>query len=94
MLYHLLDRDSSINVPIKHPAYQIYAVFAHDVWNAKVAVHYLVDAVEWVLFINNCVEKYAESPNVLLLAAIWLPGEDFWCGVIWKMLDSETKKPK
>jgi hypothetical protein len=45
-------------------------------------VHDLVDAVEGVFLVYDCVEQDAEGPDVLLFAAVGGPGEDFRGGVI------------
>ena len=37
----------------------------------------LVDAVEWVFFVDEGVEEDAEGPDVLLFAAVGFPLEDF-----------------
>lgn len=82
MTYDLLDGDSSVDISIEHSADQIYAVFAHNVRYSKVTVHYLVDAVERILLVDNGVEKDAESPDILLLAAVRLASENFWRCII------------
>jgi hypothetical protein len=45
-------------------------------------VHDLVNAVEWVLLVDDGVEENAEGPNVLLLSTVRLAGKDFGSGVI------------
>ena len=50
-----LDANTPLDVPVQHLADEVNAVFAHDIRYAQVVVHDLVDAVEWVLLIHNCV---------------------------------------
>jgi hypothetical protein len=82
VLHHFLDRNSGLHISIQHRAYQIDTVFAHDIWNAQIAVHDLVDAVEWILLVDDGVQQDTECPYVLLFAAVRLAGENFGGGVI------------
>jgi hypothetical protein len=40
-------------------------------------IHNLIDAVEWVFLVNDCVEQDAKGPDVLFFAAVGMAGEDF-----------------
>lgn len=82
MLNDLLYRVPRLAVAVQHAAYEIDAVVAHDEGDPQVAVHDLVDAVERVLLVYNRVQQDAQGPDVLLFAAVWFPGQDFWCSVI------------
>ena len=42
----------------------------------------LVDAVEGILLVDECVEQDAERPDVLLLALVALALQDFGSGII------------
>lgn len=84
MLQHAFNADSATHISVEHCADQIDAVFTHDIWNAKVPVHDLVDAVERVLFIDDRVEQDAKRPDVLLFAAVRFSSKDFGGCVIWE----------
>lgn len=73
MLKHFLDGDSRFHISVKHCADKINAIFAHDVWNSKIAVHDFVDTVEWILFVDNSVKENSKRPDILLLASVRLP---------------------
>lgn len=78
----LLDVVSLAHFAVEHASDQVDAFFAHDVGDAKVAVHDFIDAVEGILLVDDSVEKDAECPDVLLLPTIRLAGEDFGSCVI------------
>jgi hypothetical protein len=46
-------------------------------------VHDLVDAIEGVFLVYDCVEQDTQGPDVLLFATVGGAGEDFGGGVIW-----------
>lgn len=48
-------------------------------------VHDLVDAIEGVLFVDESIEEDAEGPDVLFLAAVRFPLEDFGSGIVCNM---------
>lgn len=74
MLKHLLDRDARFDIANEHGADQVDAVFAHDVRDAEVAVHDLVNAIEWILFVNDGVQEDTQGPDILLFATVGLAG--------------------
>jgi hypothetical protein len=82
VIQHLANRNPLIDIPIQHQPNQIDALFAHDIRHAQVVIHNLIDTVEGVLFVDDSVEQDAKSPDVLLLAAVGLAGEDFRGSVI------------
>lgn len=82
MLQHLANRDALLHVPIQHQSDEINAFVAHDVRHSQIVIHNLVDAVEWVLLIDNGVKEDAQRPYILLLAAIWLASEYFRRSII------------
>jgi hypothetical protein len=82
MFQHLTDSNALINVTVEHQPDQINRRIAHDVGNAQVVIHDLVDTVKGVLLVDDGVKEDAESPYVLLLAAVRLAGEDFGSCVI------------
>ena len=82
MLQHLGDGDAPLDIAIEHQPNQVKILFRHDVRYSQVVVHDLVDGVEGILFIDDCVEEDAECPDVLLLATIRQTTENFGRGVI------------
>lgn len=82
MLQYFLNCYPGVNIPVEHCSYQINALFTHDIRNPKIAVHNLVNAVEWILFVDDGVKKDAECPDILLLTTIGFSGKDFGCCVI------------
>lgn len=82
MLEHGLDTDTAVDVAVEHLPDQVDTVLAHDVGDAEVVVHDLVDGVEGVLLVDDGVEQDAEGPDVLLFAAVWGAAEDFGSCVI------------
>jgi hypothetical protein len=74
VVQHLLDGVSLGNVPVEHSPDEIDAFVADCVRHAQVTVHYLIDAVEWVLLVHDGVQEDAQRPNILLLASVWLAG--------------------
>ena len=59
MLKYFVDGNSRFHISVKHCANEVNAIFAHDVWNPKIAVHDFVDTVERILLVDNGVEKNA-----------------------------------
>lgn len=55
MIQYFLDSNPGIDVSIKQCAYQLDAIFAHYIRNAEVTVHDFVNAVEWVLLVDDSV---------------------------------------
>lgn len=82
VLNHLRDIETLRNIAIKHATNQIDALVAHGEWNAQVAVHDLVDAVKRVLLVDDCIEKDAKCPDILLLSAIRLTSQNLRCRII------------
>jgi hypothetical protein len=82
MLQHFRDADALIDVAVQHPSDQIDARLAHDVRHAQVVVHDLVDAVERVFLVDDCVKQDAQCPHVLFFSAVGFAGEDFGGGVV------------
>ena len=82
MFQDLRNRDSPLDVTVEHQANEVKVLFRHDVRYSQVVVHNLVDTVEWILLVDNRVEKDAEGPHILLFAAVRLAGEHFGCSVI------------
>ena len=82
MLEHGLDADTAVNVAVEHFPDQVDTVLAHDVGDAEVVVHDLVDGVEGVLLVDDGVEQDAKGPDVLLFAAVRGAAEDFGSCVI------------
>tara|TARA_R110002060_G_scaffold34431_2_gene45306 strand:- start:497 stop:721 length:225 start_codon:yes stop_codon:yes gene_type:complete len=72
MLKYFVDGNSRFHISVKHCANEVNAIFAHDVWNPKIAVHDFVDTVERILLVDNGVEKNAKCPDILLLATVGL----------------------
>lgn len=82
MLENLRNIVSLFHVAVQHAADEVNALIAHGEGHAEVAVHDFVNAVKGILLVDDCVQENAEGPDILLLAAIWLSCEDFWCGVV------------
>lgn len=74
MLQYFTDSYPLIDIPIEHQSDEIDTRIAHNIRNAQVMIHNLVDAVERVLLVDDCVEEDAQGPDVLLLAAVGLTG--------------------
>lgn len=85
VLEDLLDIVSLLHVPVQHAADEIDTLLANHKGNPQVAVHYLVDAVERVLLIDNGVQQDTESPHILFFAAIRVAGKDLGCCVIYEL---------
>lgn len=86
MLQHLVDIKALGNIAVQHAADEINALFTKNEGYSKIAIHDLVDAVEWVLLVDDCVKEDAQRPYVLFFAAVWLSGKDFRGSVIWRVL--------
>ena len=56
MLEHFANGDTTVDVAVEHEPDQIDAGLGHDVGDAQVVVHDLVDAIERVLLIDNSVK--------------------------------------
>lgn len=82
MLQHGPNRDSPLDIAIKHQTHKINALLAHNPRHAQIMVHDLIDAVEGVFLVDDCVEQDTEGPDVLFFAAVGGAGEDFGGGVI------------
>jgi hypothetical protein len=82
MRQHLINRVPLRDIAIQHHPDEVDALVANRVRHAQVAVHDLVDAVERVLLIDDGVQQNAQGPDVLLLPAVGLAGEDFGGGVV------------
>ena len=52
MLFHLCDGQSSLNVPIEHGFDEVNVVLTHDPWDSQLVIQDLVDAVEWIFFVD------------------------------------------
>ena len=91
MRQHLFDIEALLDVPVQHAPDEVDALVTNGVRDAQVAVHDLVDAVEWVLLVDDGVEENAQRPYVLFLAAVRLATEDFWGGVVWDGSVSRVK---
>lgn len=86
MVQHLDNIISLCYIAVEHAADQVDALIADCVWYSKVTIHDLVDAVEWVLLIDDGVEQDAQCPYILLLAIIWLASKDLRCSIIYRCL--------
>jgi len=74
MLERAFDTNPAIHISIEHGADQVNAVFTHDVWHTEISVHDLVDAVEGIFLVHDGIQQDAESPDVLLFAAVGFSG--------------------
>lgn len=82
VLDDLLDAVPRLDVAVKHTPDEIDAVLTHGKGDSQIAVHDFVNAVEWVLLIDNGIQQDTESPDVLLFTAIGFSSQDFWRSVI------------
>ena len=82
MIQDVLDADAALDVAIEHLTDQVDAVLAHDVRDAQVVVHDLVDAVERVLLVDDGIQQDTERPDVLLFTSVGQAPKDFWCCVV------------
>lgn len=90
MLHDLRDRQPLVYVSFQHGLDQINVLLAHDPWDSEFTVHDLVDAIEWVLLVNDRVEKDPKRPHVLLFAPVRTPLKDFGRRVICRVTISVT----
>lgn len=68
---HFSNCESVVNVAIEHRADEVNAIFRErKEGNSEGVVKDLIDVVERVLFVDNCVKKNAQSPDILFLASI------------------------
>jgi hypothetical protein len=83
MLHNFRDRQAVVNIPIKHLPDQINAFLRErQEWYPERMVQDLIDVVEWVLFVDDGVEKDTERPNILLLASVRLALQYFRGGIV------------
>lgn len=82
MIYNAFDVDSRVDIAIKHFADQVNAIFAHYIRNAELAVHNLVNAVEWILFVDDGIEENTKCPYILFLTTIRFASKDFGSSII------------
>ena len=82
MIQYLLDSSSRAHVSLQHLLNEIDARLTHYVWDPQIAIHDLVDTIEWVFLVDDGIKEDAESPHILLFAVVWLAGQDFRCCVI------------
>ena len=87
-----LNANPAFDVTVEHLADQVDTVLAHNVRDTQVVIHDFVNRVERVLFVDNRVEKDAQSPDVLLFAAIWRPAKDLGGGIVWSTSVSSGRK--
>lgn len=74
MIQHLLDSSSRAHVPIQHLPDEIDARLAHNIWDPQIAIHDLVDTVEWVFLVDDGVKEDTEGPDILLFAVVGFAG--------------------
>lgn len=82
MVQNSLYPNPAFDVAVEHLANQVDAILTHDVRDAQVMVHDLVDGVKRVLLVHNGVKQDAEGPDILLLATVRRSAEDFGCCVV------------
>ena len=83
MFHNVDNRNASLKVSIQHLANQIYALLRKwEIGDTKRVVEYLIDIVEWILLVDDGVQKNAECPNVLFFASIWSSLKNLGCSVI------------
>ena len=83
MLLHLCDCESLIDISIQHCFDEVDGWLRHDPRYAQFVIQDLIDAVEWVFFVDEGVEQDAESPDILLFAAVGFALQDFGRCVIY-----------
>lgn len=84
MINNFRYRDSIVNITVEHPADKVDAVLGE--WkkgDSKGVVENFVDVVEWILLIDDGIEQNAQSPDVLLFAAVRFALKDFRCRIIY-----------
>jgi hypothetical protein len=69
---NILNRVALLHVSVQHAADEVDTLIAEGEGDAEIAVHDLVDAIEGILLIDDCVQENTECPNVLFLAAVGL----------------------
>lgn len=72
MIHHVRDGNAFFKVSVQHLANQIYTRFREGkIRYAERMIEYLLNVVEWVLFVDNCVQEDAQGPNVLFFPSVW-----------------------
>lgn len=77
MLLNLADCQPPVNIAVQHRFNKINIIFAQNPGYAQFMVEDLIDAIEWVLFIDEGVEQDTECPYVLFLSTVGFALEDF-----------------
>jgi hypothetical protein len=63
--------ESVVNIAIEHCADEVNAIFRErKEGDSERVVEDLIDVVEGVLFVDNCVKEDPQGPDVLFLASI------------------------
>jgi hypothetical protein len=71
VLKHFSNGETVVNVAIQHCADEVNAIFRErKEGDSKGVVEDLIDVVEGVLFVDNCVKEDSQGPDVLFLASI------------------------
>ena len=77
MLYNLGDGETVVDVSVKHPPDQVNAILRkRQEWDSKRVVQNLIDVIEWVFFVNDCVKQNTKSPDILLFASVGFALQD------------------
>lgn len=83
VLEHLGNGQTVVNVAVQHLPDQINAGFREGKeGNAEGVVEDLIDIVEWILLVDDCVQQDAQRPNVLFLAAVGFTLEDLGGSIV------------
>jgi hypothetical protein len=84
MVQDLVDVVPVLDVPVEHAADEVDALVADGERHPQISIHDLVDAVEWVLLVDDGVEQDAQSPDILLFAAVWLACQDLRGRIVYR----------
>ena len=96
MFHDLTDCQPLIDIPVQHRLDQVNARVTQDPRDPELVVHYLINAVEGVLLIDEGVKKDTQGPDILFLAAVGFSLQDFWscviCPIDKLLVDIKTQK--
>lgn len=83
VLHDLRNGQSVIDIAIEHPSDQVDTLFGE--WqegDPKRVIQDLIDIIERVFLVHNCVEENAQGPDVLFFASVGLALKHFRRSVI------------
>lgn len=77
MLGYLRDIGALSDIAVEHASDEVDALVAESERYAQITIHDLIDAVEWILLVDDGVKQDAECPNILLFATVRFASQHF-----------------